>query len=326
LSTLEAITLLTEATRVAPDSAPAWGALALAYTTRKRTAAVPERSGLASRSRAAANRALQLDPAEERALGALRLLDPVYRNWSAVERADRAALSRNPELPILLFVMSDMLGSVGRWKEAVGFSKQYDRTKFLIPGADRKLLVDLWASGDLQGADAMLETAVRTWPQHPQIWRIRLAYLMYSGRSREVLAILNDTADRPIELKPEYLEAIRVTAEGLAALRPAAEAVKHDLDYLKVRPAAALQVAQACVALGDKATAFELFDGYYFNEGPWSHLAPQGGDQDRITSPLFQPMMSSIWPELAFDRLTERIGLNDYWRRSGTVPDYRRTA
>jgi hypothetical protein len=325
-STLQAIALLTDATEAAPNSPVAWGALAMAYAVRKRTAELSERPGLDSRSRAAAKRALQLDPREFRALGALRLIEPVYRNWSVVERDDREALRANPKVPILLFIMADMLGSVGRWVEASEFSRQLDRKKFLIPGADRKLVIDLWASGDLPGADRALDVAVRQWPQHPQIWRTRLAYLMYSGRPAEALAILDDGRDLPLELKAEYVAAVRMTAEALAGRRPRDEAVQHDLDYLHENPNSALQVAQACVALGDLNAAFRLFDGYYFGVGEWRQLAPKGGDEDRITNLLFLPPMSPIWRLPEFNRLLERIGLNEYWRRSGTTPDFRRRA
>jgi hypothetical protein len=283
-----------------------------------------ERPGLESRSRAAAKKALDLDQREFRALGALRLIEPVYRNWSIVERDDREALRANPRVPILLFILADMLGSVGRWVEASEFSRQLDRKKFLLPGADRKLVIDLWASGDLQGADRALDVAVRQWPQHPQIWRTRLAYLMYSGRPAEALAILENPTDLPLELKAEYVTAVRRTAEALAGRRPRSEAVRHDLDYLRDNPNSALQVAQACVALGDPDAAFRLFDGYYFGEGEWRRLAPKGGDEDRITNLLFLPVMSPIWRLPEFNRLLERIGLNEYWRRSGTAPDFRR--
>jgi len=323
-STLQAIALLTDATAAAPNSPIAWGALAMAYAVRKRTAELSERPGLVSRCRAAAKKALELDPKEFRALGALRLIEPVYRNWAVVERDDRLALRKNPKVPILLFIMADMLGSVGRWVEASEFSEQLDRKKFLIPGADRKLLIDLWASGDLPGADRALDVAVRQWPQHPQIWRTRLAYLMYSGRPAEALAILDNGSDLPLELKSEYVAAVRITAEALADRRPRAEAVKHDLEYLRNNPNSALQVAQACVALGDPKAAFQLFDGYYFGEGEWRFLAPKGGDEDRITNLLFLPVMKPIWQLPEFDRLLERIGLNEYWRRSGSLPDFRR--
>jgi len=322
-SSLTAIALLTEATHAVPESPVAWGGLAMAYAVRKRVVPLSERPGLDVRSRAAAKAALELDPSEGRALGALRMLEPVYRNWDAVERANRQALKLNPRIPILLFIMSDMLGHVGRWNEATKYSDRFDRKKFLLPGADRKVIINLWASGDLQRADRALEQAVKQWPQHPQIFRTRVAYLMYTGRPAEALDILRREADWPVEVRPDFIAAVSATAEALAGRRSAAVAIKSALDYAADNPSAVLQVAQACVTLGSAATAYALFDGYYFGEGEWAKLAPVGGDEDRVTSPLFQPAMREIWRDQAFDRLLGRIGLNDYWRRSGTRPDFR---
>jgi tetratricopeptide (TPR) repeat protein len=323
-STAQAIALLNEATQVAPRSPAAWGGLALANAVRKRVVSPSERAGLDARTRAAAEKALELDPKEGRALAALRLLEPVYRNWLAAEAGDRAALRRNPNIPILMFILSDMLGNVGRWGEAAELSRNFDRTKFLIPGADRKVIMNLWAAGDLQGADGALDSAVQRWPQHPQIWRIRMAYLMYSGRPSEALALFRGGAERPVELSSEFLDAVRVTAEALAGQRDAADAISHDLKYLDRDPRAALPVAQACAALGNPDEAFALLDGYYFGEREWARLAPPGGDQDRITYPLFQPPMRELWGDARFGRLLDRIGLENYWRRSGTIPDFRK--
>ena len=325
-SSLTAIALLSEATQAAPDSAMAWGGLAMAFAVRKRVVALPERSGLDARSRAAAKTALEIDPTEGRALGALRMLESPYRNWLAVERGNGEALDKNPRIPILLFIMSDLLGNVGRWKEATTFSNRFDRRKFMLPGADRKVIINLWASGDLQGADRALDMAVKQWPQHPQIFRTRVAYLMFTGRPAEALEILRRQADWPVEIRPDFIDAVRATAEALADQRSPASAVKAALQYLGDNHHSALQVAQACVALGDAPTAYELFNGYYFGEGDWSQLVPLGGDQDRLTSPLFQPAMKAIWREAAFDRLLERIGLNEYWRNSRTLPDFRKGA
>ena len=323
-SSLTAIALLSEATQAAPESAIAWGGLAMAYAVRKRVVPLAERPGLDARSRAAARTSLDLDPTEGRALAALRMLESSYRNWRAVERGNREALKVNPRIPILLFIMSDLLGNVGRWTDATLLSNRFDRRKFLLPGADRKVIINLWASGDIHGADRALDMAVKQWPQHPQIFRTRIAFLMFTGRAAEALEILRRQSDWPVEIRPEYISAVRATAESLAGHRPPSQAVKAALDYLESTPSAALQVAQACVVLGSAPTAFALFDGYYFGEGEWSRLAPIGGDQDRITSPLFQPAMSGIWRDRQFDRLLDRIGLNAYWRQSGSGPDFRR--
>jgi hypothetical protein len=322
-STLQAIALLSDATRAAPRAALAWGGLSMALAVRARSAPLAEREGLAARCRSAAQTALKLDPTELRALGALRMLAPVYRHWQEAERGTAQALKLQPKAPILLFLMSDLLGNVGRWRDAVRFSTQFDRSEFLIPGADRKVAVDLWCAGDLQGADDAMALAVQHWPQHPQVWRTRIAYLMYSGRPVEAMAVLGDASQLPPDVSRDLREILRVTAASLAGQAPASQAVTAALDYLKAYPEAALPVAQACAALGDGDQAFRIWDGYYFSQGDWASIAPKTGDVGRTTSRLFQPPTRSLWRDGRFAALTGRIGLDDYWRQSGTQPDFR---
>jgi len=323
-STMQAIALLTQATQAAPNSATAWGSLALAYAVRKRTVPLPDRPGLDMRSRAAAKRSLDIDPRDPRALGALLLLDPVYRHWLACERADRAAVKKNAVVPLLLSIASDMLGNVGRWADALSFSRRMDRQHFLIPGADRRFIIDLWASGDIQAADDTLKGSVEHWPQHPEIWRMRVAYLMYTGRAGEALGLLRDDAERPTEIHEDFVRAIRSTAEALAGERSAASAVNEALTYLRGHPASALQVANACSALAAVDDSLGILEGYYFDTGNWAKVAPKAGDDDRITQPLFLPPMKAVWDDPRFDSLLQRIGLTSYWRATGTQPDYRR--
>ncbi|HET9397804.1 MAG TPA: TIR domain-containing protein [Sphingomicrobium sp.] len=321
-STAQAIALLTDATRLAPQSELAWGGLALAYAARRRSAPVEDRSGLEARGRAAAENALRLDPTEPRSLAALRIMSPVYRNWLAAERDARHALSKNPKFPILLFVLSDVLGNVGRWREAMQLSDRLDRKKFLLPGAERKAIINLWAAGELQAADEAIKLAVERWPKQRQVWRTQIAYLLYSGRASEALSTLSDPQERPLDVPPGVIDAARATARALIGEVSRQEAVAANLAYVKASPVAALSVAQACAAMGDAATSFALLDGYYFGEGQWAELAPPAGDQDRQTSPLFQPPMRGLWQDQRFASLVRRIGLSDYWKRSGTQPDY----
>ena len=321
-STAQAIALLTDATRLAPHSELAWGGLALAYAARRRSAPVEERAGLEARGRAAAQAALRLDPNEPRSLAALRIMSPLYRNWLRGEQEARRALSRNPNYPILLFVLSDVLGSVGRWREATELSNRLDRKKFLLPGAERKAIINLWSAGDLQAADEAIKAAVQRWPKQRQVWRTQIAYLLYSGRASEALSILNDADERPLDVPPGVIDAASATAKVLIGQLRANEGVAANLSYLNTNPGAVLAVAQACAAMGDATTAFDLLNGYYFGQGKRAALAPPGGDQDRQTSPLFQPPMGSLWKDNRFAGLVKRIGLSDYWTKSGSSPDY----
>ena len=325
-TSLQAIAFLTEATDAAPNSATAWGALAVAYSVRKRAVPPAERPGLDARGRAAAQRALKIDPREVRGIAALLLLDPIYRNWASAERAGRAAYEKVPQLPILPAIMSNILGNVGRWRDAARYTSSINRNELVIPGVTWRSLNDLWASGDLQAADKELEIAVKHWPQHARVWRARVNYLMYSGRPADVLRILREPADIPVELNQDYLTTLRMTADALSGQAAADAAIARNLEYLRSRPAAGLDTAQACVALKAPEAAFDILQGYYFGEGDWRAVAPIGGDEDRITNPLFQPMMAPIWRDPRFDKLLGRIGLNAYWRNTRTEPDFRRFA
>lgn len=323
-TSLQALALLDDAVAANPRSATAWGALAVAYSVRKRAVPPADRPGLDRRGREAAERALALDPTEARALAALRLLDPTYRNWIAAERANRQTYEKNPTVPITGAVMSNFLGGVGRWNEAARYLMAVDRSKFVIPGVEWRLLIDLWSSGDLQAADRQSEFAFRRWPQHPRVWRTHILYLLYSGRPAEAVSALQKKADIPVEIREDHLASIRATADALAGQRPAAEAIATNLDYLRSNSGFALHVAQACTALGAIDEAFAILDGYYFARGQWGGVAPQGGDDDRITGPIFQPMMRTLWGEPRFNSLLEQIGLNAYWRASHSTPDFRR--
>lgn len=321
----QAVALLTKATEADPDSARAWGGLAMAYAVRKRAAPIADRAGYDDRSRSAAARALALDKKDHRALAALRMLDPVYRNWLQAERAARETLKIHPTFPIHIFLLSDVLGSVGRWREASDLALRADRTGFLIPGADRKVVASLWAAGRLQEADETLKQAIDRWPEHPQVWRTHLAYLMYSGRPSEALELL-DSSERPAAIPVGLVTAARATGEALTGKATAESAVQTNLAFLEDNPGNAPQVAQACTAVGDRETALALLSGYYFGDPPWSRLAPAGGDSDRVTTPLFMPPMRGLWRDARFTALLRRVGLDDYWRRSGTLPDFRRLA
>lgn len=318
----QAVALLTQATEATPHSAAAWGGLAMAYAVRSRASPPAERTGFEERSRSAAQRAFSLERNELRALAALRMLDRVYRNWLDAERAARRALELNPGFPIHIFLLSDVLGSVGRWREAAELSEKADRDRFLIPGADRKVIVNRWAAGKLQEADEALEQAVERWPEHPQVWRTRVAYLMYSGRPAEALQLL-DSSERPPAIPAGLVNAAGATARALAGVADPPSAVRENLSYVSQVPDAALPAAAACAAVGDADTALALLRGYYFGEAPWATLAPEGGDSTRVTSQLFLPPMRNLWRDERFDSLLERIGLVDYWRKRGIPPDFR---
>ena len=166
-----------------------------------------------------------------------------------------------------------------------GTYNQLDRKKFLLPGAERKAIINLWGAGDLQSADEAIKAAVEKWPQQRQVWRTQVAYLLYSGRASEALSILNDVEERPLDVPVALIDAASATAKALTGQMSKAEAVAQNHAFLKTNPRAALPVAQACAAMGDATASFEVLHGYYFGRGEWAALAPPAGDQDRADQP-----------------------------------------
>jgi hypothetical protein len=88
-------------------------------------------------------------------------------------------------------------------------------------------------------------------------------------------------------------------------------------------------IMRALPAFGEVDAAFAVADGLYRNRGPvrLPSTSPNGGtvlDYQRMreAAPLFQPGTAAMRADPRFLGLAEDIGLSDYWRRSGTRPDY----
>lgn len=330
----QATAYLLEATEIAPDFARAWGALAITYSQRKYQVPSIERAGNEERCRSAARKALELDPDEPFAESALVLLIPVYRNWEKIERLGRRLTKRHPDIPMTQHILADSMTDTGRWREAVKIYEEIDRVRFVIPLSDRSIIQGLWGAGELQRAEALLDGAAERWPRHRAIWNLRAEFLMHTGRAKEALRLLENESTRPPDYPDDLLEGTLAMARALGGAVTPAAALKANLDmlatvspdyltYLSHKIATAQIVAQRAVALGDNRTALELLEGYYFGRGRWAEVAPPGGDDDRNTVCLFEPPMRGVWRDPGFGDLIGRIGLGDYWRRSGTRPDYR---
>ena len=84
-----------------------------------------------------------------------------------------------------------------------------------------------------------------------------------------------------------------------------------------------MNAALQAVALGRSALALDLLEGVYLGRGKWR--LEQTADEPRSTHPLFQPHARPLWQEPRFARILAAVGLERYWRTTGTRPDYRRT-
>ena len=324
----QAIPLLVEATNVASDDAQAWGLLAVLYAARRLEVAPTERPAMLARARSAIKTALTLDPTDARALCAKVILITPYRNWRRKEQGAREILDRLPDNPIALFSLATVLGHVGRWREAADAVAKISRTRFLLPAVEQFTVYAFWSAGDLVQAELAGERAARRFPMHAGLRDARIALLMHSGRTADALKLIEMDRSYPL-----MTEALRLTALALlgeadaeAAAEMNVEAARTGSDEPLARAIEPLMAAQRCAALGRLDECFGLLDGYYFGKGSSTGVAPAGGDEDRLTWPLFAPPMQAAWSDSRFLALSAAIGLHRYWAESHTEPDFHSSA
>jgi len=307
--------------------AAAWGALALGYHDIIAGAPDAEVARLTEWSRSAARRALALDPENADAQAALALIGPIYRNWAIGEANCRRLLVRYPDHWFLHLQLSRVLAAVGRWREALQSAREVVRVDPFIPIGHVRLALALWATERLQEAETALDGALARWPGHWAIWFIRFEFLLYGGRPAEARAFAVQAEGRPYGMPDGTYPGIMAAARAVETRAPgdietALGAYLAAVAQSRAHPTSAIALA---VALDRTDTAFALLDSYYFQEGP---LAPKPRPRDVtaprcITEVLFRDPNTALYPDSRFGSMLERIGLERYWRTSGTRPDFR---
>lgn len=317
----QAIAYLRRATELDPSSAEAWGELALAYQGRLGESPDADLAALAEWTRAAAERALAIDPDYPSAKIALATIAPNFRRWAASERVLRELRSALPEHPALESELGWLLCDVGRWTEAIAcFRRTLVREPF-SPKNQLRIAWALWGGGRLDETDRMLDSMLRLWPQSRAIWHSRLEFLALTGRTGPALVLLDDPDAQPVvspDQPPIPREALRVVIAALQS-GAAADAERAAALVLEARPSlGTFSVVPFLCALGRLDDAFAMLEGYFF--GSAAGPAP-GALSRRKTAILFLARNAPLVNDPRFGQLTARLGLDDYWRTTGMRPD-----
>lgn len=321
---------------ISPDFADGWGMLALAYASTAPFRRSSEGEALRSRAVQAARRAIALDPENSVGYAALAMVAPHRGGWLALEQALRVALAGSPNSIALLNSLAATLAQVGRAAEALLL---YERAAQLATSPTPALYYNrirtAWASSPIEQTDALITEATGIFPTHFAIWFARCYILIYSGRPAEAIALCENQDGRPTGITPENFAAIVRVARAFETRDPAA--IDRVVNELTVQARAAAGHAengiQFASALGRLDDAFAIAGAYYFSRGyeiPELRFTLEQGTytpmRERHTAFLFMPSTARMRADPRFTKLTEEIGLADYWAKSGTTPDYRRQA
>ncbi|HEX8194213.1 MAG TPA: winged helix-turn-helix domain-containing protein [Allosphingosinicella sp.] len=329
-STAQAVGFLEEAVRLAPGSARAWGALALAHGAGQHFLHDGAAGEALRRSQAAAARALELDPEEAGGHAARALALPTYGNWHAAEQAMRRVLAIDPMQFESRLSLARLLANVGRTGAAVAMLEPLARAAELQPIVQYFLAFLCWQAGRTSESDRLLERAVTRWPRNYAVWFTRFWQLAHSGRADRALAMAAQAAQRPIGIPEWNFELIETSARALMTRAPAdaAAAVAANVEAARRGAGFAENAIEVAAALGAVGRTYEVAQAYYFGRGfqvAGSRYSAQQGSftrpARRETKLLFSPSTEAMRRDSRFAPLVREIGLADYWRTSGVGAD-----
>jgi tetratricopeptide (TPR) repeat protein len=327
----QAIGLYRQVVADAPAYADGWGALGLSYAFIAHYRTMAEGSFLHQQASAAGKRAESLDPGNVLGKVALATARPTMGNWGTIETPLFGAVQQYARNEQLLFTLQGLLGSTGRMRDALVFA---DRLAVIAPPTPVYIYMrswNLWSAGRLEEADALLANASRLYPTHFAIWFSRFYILMFTGRAEAAVALAADTDSLPSGIPEEEIAAVVRVAKAMVSRDPAAidGAMKQQVERAHLAAGSAENAFQFAAAFGRFDECFRIMDAYYFAEGfdpgELRFTRSQGTytpRNDRLTGLLFNPVMAEVRRDPRFAALTRRLGLADYWRTAGKLPDY----
>lgn len=313
-----------------PTYADAWGRLAMGYALTSHWRGASESAILQDRARSAARQALSLDPRDAHAFVGLAFAKPYLGNWLSMERDLRSALKRWPKDGEVNFGLAMVLSMTGQNREALNHV-----TSMLPDGPTPGVYVFhaqmLWSAGREDELDALLDEATKLYPTHFGVWFTKFYTSMLGGRPEAALALAADTAVRPTGIDPAEINAvIRVAKAIQSGSQAEVDAVTREwMEHAHHGAGYAENAAQFMSSMKRLDDALKVLRAYYFSEGfscgevRFSQaMASYTPRNDRQTAFLFNPAMAPLRADPRFGDLIARLGLKDYWRMSGHVPDY----
>lgn len=310
--------LLEQVVREAPGHARAWELLANARAwilrSGRRTTSYEEgRAAVVE----AAETALRLDPTRGGVYEALAMLEP-WGGYLEREALLSRALEAGPNEPGALTAMSTFCWSVGRVRDALTFAERACGLNPLFPAARLAVAQMQCYVGAHDVCMRMLDDIRQKWPHNLPIVSTTLNYACSLG----YWEIFDRTAAEASTFTGEQAEEIQATLRYGAALRnPDPAPRRRSLERLRVlvgrgQPVALNRLVQMC-HYGFEEDALDIAEAASFD-----HMFDPDGPMPGYLFPgvLFGPWASfNRFPR--FVALCARLGLCDYWVKSGRWPD-----
>ena len=237
--------------------------------------------------------------------GARAALLPPNARFERIALSD-AALARYPRNIGYLMGRSWMLRQVGRMDEAATAAQNAAELYPRSSAASTEYVNSLIQSGRVDAARTVLAKAERISPDAPNLigarWRLEMRY----GDAKRALAMARSgdwVVDKPMisfldaKANPTKENIDRAVAELTAQYR--ADPLEPGL------------LAQARGEFGRPNDVIQLLLNY-----------PYGSESGDGAEMLFRPSLREVRRDRRFMQIAQNFGVADYWRRSGTLPDF----
>ncbi len=291
----QAIRYFQEATAADSTYARAYAALANANTLLVGYSAHPPQTMIAN-ARAAALRALQLDPALPEAHTAYALIVQNYDwDWTTADREFRRAIALNPNYATAHHWYAEHLMWLGRFDEALQESERARRLDplSLIIAADNGAI--LYFARRYDAAIKKWRSVLQSDPDFPRAHVIILAYV---EKQMFAAALADMESQRRLIEPPAYWAGVAYVL-GRAGRTAEARAALDSLRRTAARhPIQAGAVAWAYVGIGDKTYTLDWLDSAYVQHS------------NDMTTLRVNPAFDLVRGEPRYQRLLERVGLS----------------
>jgi adenylate cyclase len=307
---------------LSPDSAEAWGTVAKVRATQRWTArGGTNEADLRAAAKAAAERALALDPDNGAAHKALFMLEPPAGRFLAREEQLESARAANPEDGEILWALYVHYLSVGRLALSAQMSEEAYRIDPLRPLNVIGYANSLYTSGLPNQALALMRHAVDRWPSEATVFVIAIWTAAVHGEHDFVRGLLRgDWQSRYPGHGQFYVDRVVGVVEGI--MQAPEELLKSEMRHIETvsaRGEAPVGYVASCAFLG--ADLDQLYD--HVDRMPVERLrAP-----DALLPPLdglpniFLRVNARLRESPRFVELCRRLGLVDYWQASGHWPE-----
>jgi len=295
LHSQEAEQAFREALDIDPGYAPAWTGLSVVLRDQANRGEIDLHDGT-RQARAAAVRALELDPELPEAWSALAHIEFHYDwDWDRALGTVRTALQYAPNNIDALLVLAQMLEGLGRVEEAIEAAEKAFSLDPLNRQSIRRLALVQWAAGRYAEAEA---TTRRLWELHPDSANAPMligALLNLQGKPEEALPYVEQGKD---EFWRTF--ALALVYHSLGRKDDADRTLNHLIEEFGYF--GAFQVAIVYAWRGQVEEAFEWLDiSYRQRDGGFNTI-------------LVDPALRSLHDDPRWEPMLNRIGLLPYWQ------------